>query len=328
VLASPELLGQDSIPDPINLDTLSSLAAASDFAGLLRTHYPDTLSAILLSLHGRLSVCMAARCLINGGALTLTSLEAVITYLSATLLKDATSPLGPAAKQSCIFTLVKLRLRRMVLLRAAPEAAVASRSPGGIVTDLDAVPRLAKRAKWLLMPELQPETSEGAVCELRKLQELLLDYVAVNADIAEDVFSILSSGDSYPGRLSLQLICLPVMGLLYSALRDILKRFPTALIEYCRYILLSETVELRDWEWLHGEILALSRQQGAPPETASVYCEFLAFTADILAPEDFIEILPPDGNMQFYARFIERSYRQAPIRILKEMIVQRAAVLE
>lgn len=54
--------------------------------------------------------------------------------------------------------------------------------------------------------ELRP----AARRELRRLQALLLEHT--NHDTAEDLFSIVSAGDAYPGRITLQLICLPVMG--------------------------------------------------------------------------------------------------------------------
>lgn len=226
-VSNPELLGRDTCLDPIQLDQLAADNSVVEFAKLLRSHFPETLTAILLSLHGRISVAMAVRCMIGGAPLTLSGLQTVTNYLTVTLEKDEKAPLSAGGKQLCIFTLIKFRLRRLTLLQTAPESAVS----GGATEShsvVDTTSPAFKRAKWLLLPELQPEIPHAALQELRRLQALLLEHVV--PDTAEDMFSIISGGDEYPGRITLQLICLPVMGLLYSALRDVLRLFPTALI--------------------------------------------------------------------------------------------------
>lgn len=226
-VANSKLLGHDECLDPIQVDDLATDSNVSKFAQLLRTHFADTLTSILLSLHGQISVVLAVRCLIGGIKISLSGLHIVTTYLTETLAKDEKVPLAHAAKQMCIFTLVKFRLRRLTLLQTAPEVAVSGQSEESVGV-VDTSSRAFKRAKWLLLPELQPSIPSAALQELRRLQALLLEYVL--SDTAEDLFSIISAGDDFPGRITLQLICLPVMGLLYSALRDILRLFPTALI--------------------------------------------------------------------------------------------------
>lgn len=88
--------------------------------------------------------------------------------------------------------------------------------------------------------------------------------------------------------------------------------------------MLTHSMELGDWKWLQAEVATLAEDD----THKDVYQDFLMFSADVLAPEDFLQILPDDGNMMFYSRYIERSYRRAPIRILENMIVKRAALLE
>jgi hypothetical protein len=84
---------------------------------------------------------------------SINGLEKATRYLAKTLAKDAVSPMLPVEKRACMTTLVKCRLRRLMLLRNAPESAL--RGKDSNEEEAEAPASAFGRAKWLLLPECQ-----------------------------------------------------------------------------------------------------------------------------------------------------------------------------
>ena len=76
------------------------------------------------------------------------------------------------------------------------------------------------------------------------------------------------------------------------------------------HVWFTQVLSLADRTIANAGVTSPAHGQGTPDadKGTAVYRDFLSFSADFLAPEDFLEILPENGNMHFYSRYIERSY--------------------
>ena len=184
-----------------------------------------------------------------------------------------------------------------------------------------------QRSDWLnqiepfdtmnLFASRSPFTSEDEpfppMFYLQKLQGLLSTDTLLFADSIEPLISRVNEEESFAGKLSLELLCLPLAGKLMAAMEKVIKDCPhvTCLyaIKYCR------TKE----EW--KEVLDFLSDSIT---SCQVYTEIISHLVRSQDPVSFVSLLPENGNMNFFLPFIEQCFRCHYASALKQSIVNQA----
>eukprot|EP00041_Stephanoeca_diplocostata_P029429 m.868245 g.868245 ORF g.868245 m.868245 type:complete len:1261 (-) comp23559_c0_seq1:463-4245(-) len=336
---------------------------------LLQSRFPELLMDILLTLHGRVSVADAVACLTSPETTATThslgEARTVIQYLTETRrkykqvvsLKPTSTPATVAentpvaastletpeqAMFACAVALCKHRLAyyQAILASAAHMESATAASPTADAVDdstllpewVHAVPLTApaSSAPTVITP---PTLSSHAARELVLLQQLLYEEARDSAVATALLDVVLGGGEDFPGRVSLELLCLPAMGRLRDGQDILLRLCPGALVGYCRGYTEPGSISVADWQWMHDALLkvVVSQQENnvgnGTGGVLTAYKKFLLYVAELLQPDDFLQLLPPQGNAKFFMAFMEQSFRQTQIRTFARDVKRRSSTL-
>ena len=153
---------------------------------------------------------------------------------------------------------------------------------------------------------------------LQKLQGLLCtENLPWNKTTIEQLLTIIQVDKDYLGKISLEILCLPLANRLTKAINILCSNFPSEAcefgIQYCK--------TPSNWQLL---LDALSFGDPSNPIFYTVYQDVIAYLAQILEPQPFLELLPPNGNIEFFLPFIHKCLRYHAASLLKLSIVKQA----
>eukprot|EP00039_Didymoeca_costata_P001034 m.49128 g.49128 ORF g.49128 m.49128 type:complete len:1191 (+) comp10599_c0_seq1:214-3786(+) len=206
-----------------------------------------------------------------------------------------------------------------------------------------------------------PRISKLAAATLRRLQGVI--FQNVSSENAEAIYNIVikSKETNFPGKLSLELLCLPAMGRVDEGQRMLLRVYPAALLGYSQSFLPKDDIER--WKSLQWSLLALVQSRISDIDLPSVsleedgdtgevmssaeitrnkpmlnnsisddvyletYKSMLNHVATITDPTTFLSMLPLNGKVAFFLPYIEKSYRNQCAEKLSQRVGEIAVAL-
>ena len=150
---------------------------------------------------------------------------------------------------------------------------------------------------------------------LQKIQGLLsLDEVILNyPGCVDKLYSKISKEKNFIGKMSLELLCLPLTEKLMDAMEFVVKNCPhiTCLfsVKYCR----TQDQWKSVLDYLSNTITS-----------CQVYTDIISHLVRNQDPITFVSLLPENGNINFFLPFIEQSFRCHYSVCLKQSIVDQA----
>ena len=150
---------------------------------------------------------------------------------------------------------------------------------------------------------------------LQKLQGLLsMNHLFSFSSIYKNLLDkIENQKNVFDGKISLELLCFPVIGKLMDAVEIIIQKFPLITCSYCIKYCLS----LHQWKEV---LFYLSNSISS----SQVYCDIISFLVTHQDPVSFVSLLPENGNIHFFGPFIEQCYRFYYANNLNENIIAKA----
>ena len=260
----PGLLVAEELDDPLYPDVCGSQAGLqahkkltthkklrpTRLGSFLGDHAPSILKDVLQGSGNNISVASGLRLLIPSDTGRSAVYEHVVHYLTKSL--DTTDA---NRRTTCVTFLAMILLQQLVALcKQGDGAAHRVADLTDMATDLQ-----FKRPSWLgHIPPFDEQTlsiPHLAAKKLLLLQGLIFQYLTVENATALYTIIIKSHAENYPGRLSLELLCLPTMGRVDEGQRMLLRVYPSALLGYsCAFLPSNKSTR---WEKLLWKLLAL-----------------------------------------------------------------------
>ncbi|KAM9966489.1 hypothetical protein ACTFIR_006705 [Dictyostelium discoideum] len=135
----------------------------------------------------------------------------------------------------------------------------------------------------------------------------------------ETIETIFSSGNDPKENtmlLSLKLACLPLLDRIKESIELVLQSNISIIFDYsCHFC-----KQLEDWSIVLESILKKYQLEKSPTEKEIIiheYEELLSHLSAFLDPESFLHLLPPNGKIDYYLVFIEKSFSNHQAKILK-----------
>ena len=149
---------------------------------------------------------------------------------------------------------------------------------------------------------------------LQKLQGLLSLRNVTFPDLIGPLFERINSSPSIDGKLSLRLLCFPIMGRIMEAIPLVIKECPTITCAYAT----DYCDDNAQWR----KVLEHLNQSGE----GAVYREIISSLVRMKDPVAFLQLLPEDGNMDLFLPYIEQCFRLHFAELLKSSIAHQAKV--
>ena len=148
---------------------------------------------------------------------------------------------------------------------------------------------------------------------LQKLQGLLCTHKFHFSKGVESLLLQMEYSKTKEDKLSLELLCLPIVGQLMNAVELIIKNCPQITSSYtAKYCKSPE-----EWKQVL-EYLSIN------DNCYHIYTDIISHLVKVQNPINFVSLLPENGNMQFFLPFIEKNIRLNYASLLKNSIASQA----
>lgn len=318
-LAAPSMLIIHEIPDVLMLHEVNPsthLPVSSPLAIFLLEHNPELLKSILLQLiaSGKCTVASAVTMLLPRVLFSASQEindEPVIGFLSEYIQSykaSEDSHISPRIT-TAVMSLAFLLLSRLIQLFARNDAKKPIASFGGAYTWMAHLHPFHSSSNNNTTNSIG--ISSNITATLTALQDLASRYV-VDKKLAEPMYKLVTDKrfGSYPGQLSLQLLCLSYLEQLPQIWGQIEVEYLDVIVPYtvaCQHLDPSPKEEL--WTTLLSRLLDMVSQNEAGSNGYSTvvraYQQCLSYAASFMEPSSFLALLPSNGSVAFYIPFIE-----------------------
>jgi len=306
-IEKPGLLFETEVSDPMLPDVCAAQSGAggggrslalTSLGRFLGDYAPAVLKDVLLGLDNRISVASGLRALLPTDEGRTAVYQVAIEYLSESLRAPTATTARSMTCTTFLTMLLVKQLERQSSSSSSSSSAAKStstsastsgssggrRSPlvpaaadaDGVGADVELSEEMElawerERPGWLdhLPPFLSgaSQLSSDVVATLKALQGLL--FTQLDPANAPAVYTIIikTHASTYPGRLSLELLCLPRMGRVDEGQRMLLRVYPSALLGYAKAFLPPRGT--KKWDELLWKVLALVESRSSAKATAN-----------------------------------------------------------
>ncbi|EGC34488.1 hypothetical protein DICPUDRAFT_55773 [Dictyostelium purpureum] len=153
----------------------------------------------------------------------------------------------------------------------------------------------------------------------RKLQSILSINIIKDFEFMDNIENIFNEDQSNIMLLSLKLACLPLLGQIKEAIELVLNNSISVILDYSLHF----CKELSDWSIVLDSVLKKYQlvDKSLTKEKETIVYEYeqlLSHLSEVLDPDSFLHLLPPNGKIDYFLSFIEKSFSNCQAKLLKQ----------